>query len=346
MASVRHIDAFLLSREWRDTEEGVEVVLWARAAEAAVRVRVSRQEAVMFVPRDVMTHAGRRVPRPLTMFDGRPVDALYFRSQRGLVDERTRLREAGDTTLESDVKPSDRYVMERFVTAGLAIEGPARVERGVLCFDNPRIKTADVQGELTLLALDIETDGLGGPLLSAALATSGRERVFVRGDEPPDWDRGSGSVITFARDERALLMKLFAEIVAIDPDVLCGWNVTEFDLTVLDARARALGVPFTTSGSAWTSLRAPADTSSIRRPASIATSSPSIFAACTRASFAPSGSIRSASRSRASTRCRARTARRSRAKGRSSPSSSRRSMRRGARPWRLATLRSLERSRS
>ena len=65
MAIVRHIDAFLLSREWRDADDGVEVVLWARAAEAPVRVRLSRQEAVMFVPRDVVTHTGRRVPRPL-----------------------------------------------------------------------------------------------------------------------------------------------------------------------------------------------------------------------------------------------------------------------------------------
>ena len=242
MATLRQIDAFLLSREWRDTDDGVEVVLWARAAEAALRVRVSRQEAVMFVPRDVMTHAGRRVPRPLTMFDGRPVDALYFRSQRALVEERTRLRESCDTTLESDVKPSDRYVMERFVTAGLTIEGAAKEQRGVLHFDNPRIKTAEVSCDLTLLALDIETDGLGGALLSAALVTRDRERVFVRGEEPKGWQRSDE--IRFARDERALLGMLFAEIVAIDPDVLCGWNVTEFDLTVLDARARELRVPF------------------------------------------------------------------------------------------------------
>jgi DNA polymerase-2 len=242
MAIVRHIDAFLLSREWRDADDGVEVVLWGRAAEAAVRVRLSRQEAVMFVPRDAMTHAGRRVPRPLTMFDGRPVDALYFRSQRGLVEERTRLREAGELTLEADVKPSDRYVMERFVTAGLHIEGPVSERRGVLHFDNPRVKTADVPGELTLLALDIETDGLGGPLLSAAVATGSRERVFVRGERPATFE--PDGVVSFARDERALLVSLFAEIVAIDPDVICGWNVTEFDLTVLDARARSLGVPF------------------------------------------------------------------------------------------------------
>jgi DNA polymerase II len=242
----REIEAFLLSREWRDADDGVEVVLWARAKEAPVRVRLTRQESVMFVLRDVTTRWGRRVPRPLTTLEGHPIDALYFRSQRAMIEERDRLREGGETTLESDVKPSDRYLMERFVTGGLRIEGVAREGRGVIHFDNPRIKTADVKADLTLLALDIETDGLGGPLLSAAVATANRERVFVRGERPASWTDAAdaGATIQFAPDERALLSRLFTEIVTIDPDVLCGWNVTEFDLTTLEARARALNVPF------------------------------------------------------------------------------------------------------
>jgi DNA polymerase-2 len=231
MSDVRQVDAFLLSREWRDADDGIEIVLWARANEGPVRVRLSRQEAVMFVQRNVLTHAGRRVSRPLTTLHGEPVDVLYFRSRRALLDERDRLRGAMSVALESDVKPSDRFLMERFVTGALQIEGVARERRGVLHFDDPRVRRADVKVDLSLLSLDIETEGLGGRLLSAAVASAARERVLVRGQpETPD--------------ERTLLQRLFEEIVAIDPDVVCGWNVTEFDLAVLDARARALGVPF------------------------------------------------------------------------------------------------------
>jgi DNA polymerase-2 len=246
MANVRQIDAFLLSREWRDADDGVEIVLWARAKEMPVRVRISRQESVMFVTRDTTTRWGRRVSRPLTTLQGHPVDAVYFRSQRGLTEERQRLRDGNEATLESDVKPSDRYLMERFVTGSLHIEGPAVERRGILHFENPRIKTADLRAELSLLALDIETDGFTGPLLSAALATAGRERVFVRGEAPASWEHGNdpNATVVFVRDERALLLRLFAEIVAIDPDVLCGWNVTEFDLAALETRARELGVTF------------------------------------------------------------------------------------------------------
>lgn len=237
--SVRHLDAFLLSREWRDQDDGVEIVLWARAEACPIRVRVRRQEAVMFVPRDVITQNGRRVPRPLTTLYGDPIDAVYFRSQRALTRERDRLREAMDVSLESDVKPADRFLMERFVTGAMQIEGPAYERDGVLHFDNPRITASSARPRLSILSLDIETEGLGGALLSAAVAApEGQDVVFMRG---VGVDRDD---LSFVRDERALLIRLFDEIARRDPDVLCGWNITEFDLTYLESRARDLDVPF------------------------------------------------------------------------------------------------------
>jgi DNA polymerase-2 len=239
--TVRTVEAFLLSREWRDRPDGVEVVLWGRATAAPVCVRLPAQESVMFVPRGAATQAGRRRERPLRSMRGEPVDAVYFRSQRALVDERERLRATLGVALESDVKPSDRFLMERFVTASFCVEGEAVERKGVLWFDSPRVKSAEVRPCLSLLALDLETDGWDGPILSAAIATREHERVFVRG-------AGSGALpdgVVLVPDERSLLVAFFAEIAAIDPDVLCGWNVVAFDLAVLEARCRAQRVPFT-----------------------------------------------------------------------------------------------------
>jgi DNA polymerase II len=235
------VDAFLLSREWRDGDDGVEIVLWGRSSDGPVRARFTRQEAVMFVLRDTPTRAGRRVPRPLATLSGEPIDAVYFRSQRALIEERDRLREAMHVAFESDVKPSDRFVMERFVTGGMRLTGRSRTRRGVLEMYGPKVSATDVRVELSVLALDIETEGFDGPLLSAAVATRERSAVFVRRAPPREVMRPD---VVFVRDERELMTKLFAEIVAIDPDVICGWNVLEFDLALLEARARDLGVPF------------------------------------------------------------------------------------------------------
>ncbi len=235
---LRTIDAFLLSREWRDADFGIEIVLWGRAAEGPVRARFTGQHAVMFVPRGTRARSDRRAERPLTTLQGQPIDALYFRSQRAMLDERDRLRAEGRVTLESDVKPHERFLMERFVTGSLRLQGEATLRDGVICFQNPSLTTTDVRPPLSILALDLETDGFDGPILSAALATRTVEHVFVRGSGT---DHGT---IRFVHDERALLTVLFETIRGIDPDILAGWNVVEFDLQVLETRCRENRVPF------------------------------------------------------------------------------------------------------
>ena len=245
VASPQSVSAFLLSREWFESERGVEIILWGRAPDAPVRVRFTGQESVMFVLRGAEAHATRRAARPLLTLHHDPVDALYFRSQRAMIAERERLRGNMTTTFESDVKPHERFLMERFITASMSLTGAATLRQGVLYFENPIIKAADVRPSLSLLALDLETDGFDGPLLSAALATSTVRRVFICGASEDAKAKGDSSgVITFVPDEKTLLRAFFAAIREIDPDVLCGWNVVEFDLTVLEARAREHRIPF------------------------------------------------------------------------------------------------------
>ncbi len=203
-----------------------------------MRARFSGIEAVMFVPRGAAARADRRAARPLAALHGGPVDALYFRSQRRLVEERDRIRAEGGAVFESDVKPHDRFLMERFVTGALSLRGEAAMRGGVLHFDNPSIRAATATVPLSVLSLDLETDGFDGPLLSAAFATRQIDRVFLRGTGH------DCEVIRFLRDEKTLLVELFAAIRAIDPDVIVGWNIVEFDLKVLEAKARAHGLDF------------------------------------------------------------------------------------------------------
>lgn len=225
-----HLEAFLLSTEWRDTDHGLELNLWASSSgHGPVRATFSGQEAVMFVPRHVPTSSGRRVQKPLRTLQGGDVDAVYFKTQRALLRERDHVRANGGTTLESDLKPSSRFLMERFINGGLTLEGEARQEKGVLRFHNPLVKAAHVTPKLRALSLDIETDGWDGRLLSLAVAGCGAERVFP---------------VPLESDEPGALEQCFALIRELDPDVLLGWNVVDFDLRALDARCLALGLPF------------------------------------------------------------------------------------------------------
>lgn len=243
------VDALLIAREWRDHDGALEITLWGRSALGVVRARFLDEEAVFFVPRDqeVPGRPLRREPRPLVTREGLPVDAVYFRSQRALIEAREAMRARLGTPLESDVKPSDRFVMERFVTGGFSLVGGQErwIEHGggrVLEVTGARLRPADVGLPLSVLSLDLETDGWDGPVIAAAIAgrtASGEafEEGLVVG---PARDVPG---CRFAPDERALLTALAARIVHHDPDAIVGWNVIEFDLTVLETRMRQLGLP-------------------------------------------------------------------------------------------------------
>lgn len=228
MSSERDISSFILTVEWRDGPRGLELTVWAVSAEGPVRATLTGQEAVMFVPRHAETRAGRRVQRALKTLQGTPVDAVYFPTQRALLDEKARIRASGGLTYEADLKPSNRFAMERFLKGGVSLRGVFTSRDGVLRVTNPTVKALEnVRPVLRCLSLDIETDGWDGPVLSVALCGGSDFERVIQND-----------------DERALLTETFQAIREFDPDAVLGWNVVDFDLRVLQTRAEALGVSF------------------------------------------------------------------------------------------------------
>ena len=240
--------AFLLTRHWRDASDGLELSLWAASERGPLRIVLDGEEAVCFVERESLAEdealAGvscRRRALDLATLEGVPVDALYFRRQRDLAAARDHLRARGVAARESDLKPADRFLMERFVTAGLAARGEVVHRSGHLEMRNPAIRRDGYRGTLRWVSLDIETAGLDGALYSVALHSPDDERVLMV----------SGSAVHCAEapvealpDERALLSRLFAWFAGHDPDLILGWNVVGFDLDFLARRCRRLGLGF------------------------------------------------------------------------------------------------------
>ncbi len=242
------LHAFLLTRHWRDASGGLELTLWAASGQGPLRIVLDREEAVCFVERAAMPQndsgAGvpcRRRALDLRTLEGAPVDALYFRRQRDLVAARDLLRARGVTPRESDLKPADRYLMERFVTAGFAARGEVVRRSAYLEMRNPAVRRDDYRRELRWVSLDIETAGLDGALYSVALHSPDDERVLMVSEHRVHCD--DAAVESFP-SESALLSRLFAWFAENDPDLVLGWNVVGFDLDFIVRRCRRLGVGF------------------------------------------------------------------------------------------------------
>lgn len=241
------VTGYLLTRGWRDTPQGVELTFWAATNTGPVRLVVEEQESVCFIDRSQLVtlpaHA-RRAARELRLLSGEPVDALYFQRHRDL----QAFSETGVTLAESDVKPADRYLMERFVCAGFKASGSEVVRDGVRTFFNPRLRSAEVRPALKALSLDIETRGHSDELYSIAGATMpGADReasacVFMIGtaeDELRD-----GYALRYFHNEHDLLLAFFDWLKVVDPDLIIGWSIVNFDLNFLNRKCRALGIPF------------------------------------------------------------------------------------------------------
>jgi DNA polymerase-2 len=241
-----HPRGFLLTRHWRDLDAGVELEFWLATEDGPRRVRVPGQQAVAFIPAEQREAAefvlrGERAhlrdvelrELALTDFHHRPVLGLYCRHYRRLLALEKKLRQQGVDVYEADVRPPERYLMERFITAPVLFAGSP--EDGQLKPDG------DYRPQIRTVSLDIETT-MQGELRSIALEGCGQRQVYMLG--PPNGDP-SGLDFTFEYcDSRlALLDKLEEWFRVHDPDAVIGWSVVQFDLRVLQKHAEQLGRP-------------------------------------------------------------------------------------------------------
>jgi DNA polymerase-2 len=239
---------FVLTRHWRDTPTGTCVEFWLATDQGPRRLRLPLQTSVAFVPVDHGEQA-RALLRDergvewralgLRDFEQRPVLGLYCRQHRQLIQIDKRLRAAGVQVYEADVRPPERYLMERFITAPVSFTGTPEQD-GVLC--DAQLKPAPgYRPTLKLVSLDIETTE-HGELYSIALEGCGQRQVYMLGPANGD-PEGIDFDLEYC-DSRAQLLERLNDWLALhDPDAIIGWNLVQFDLRVLQAHARQLQVP-------------------------------------------------------------------------------------------------------
>ena len=153
---------------------------------------------------------------------------------------RDRLIARGCATYEADVRFPYRFLTDLRIRGGVEIVGEADTQPGGLqVFRNPELQPAsDVDVTLSVLSLDLETTPDASSITCASLVTSdGLEEAHLLGPLAPE-----GRPVTAHADEHGLLQTLVARIRELDPDVLVGWNVIDFDLRVLARRCEQLGI--------------------------------------------------------------------------------------------------------
>jgi DNA polymerase-2 len=198
---------------------------------------------------------------PYRTMDGEPCRRLPCSTAEARRQLRETLAAAGLRSYEADLRVTDQFRLERRIHGPVRLSGEARPGRHVrLVFLDPKLEPAEPPREsqgvppLSVLSIDIETDASGSVVLAVGLchreppggeacaAGEPRQRVLLL--LPPGSAAPAEPWIESFTEERALLQAFQQQLQALDPDVITGWNVVEFDLRVLARRFREKRLPF------------------------------------------------------------------------------------------------------
>jgi len=238
---VTRIRGFILQASYRIVSlpqgQRVPVVqLYGRLEEGGTfLVRDDRQRPHFFIrAADAERARALGVPEPMDVdkrtFDGAPVCRLEVGAPPEVPGVRDRLHAAGIDTFEADLRFAVRYLIERGIKGGCEIEGDAVAGAGVTwVFDNPSLRPADVRVEPRVLSFDIETHGKAERLLAISLYAPGIDEVLIVDGSARSMPQNATRCV----DEFSALDAFCESVRRFDPDVLTGWNIIDFDLTVL-----------------------------------------------------------------------------------------------------------------
>lgn len=240
---------FLLTRHWRDLPDGTEIEYWLTTTEGPKKVLLTGQASVAFLPachrseaQTLLTNVQGLEVRELGLktFGQEPVLGIYARRFRDLGKLVRALQPLRIPLYEADVRPHDRYLMERFITAGVVVEGGQR--EGSTITDCRLKPSSGWRPVMKVVSLDIETSATE-ELYSIALDGAGDRVVFMLGQAPTSLTQPVDFRLLYCPTRRDMIEQLNAWFAAHDPDAIVGWNVIQFDLRVLQKTADANAVP-------------------------------------------------------------------------------------------------------
>jgi len=235
---------FLLNATSYDRQGRAHIQLYLASEQGPLRLEISDQQPLFFVLSSELPAALQALTKPparyqdlpLKTFQQQAVSALYFTTIEQHQQAAKRLQQSGFSCFEHDIKLHERFLTERFCYGSLSYQGRLKPHSHFPCLQQVKIKACQYAPSLSVLSLDIECSEQG-QLYSIGLATKDYQQVLMIGQEQP-----ASPPISWVENEYALLKQLEQEFAKLDPDIIIGWNVINFDFRLLAKRAALHGI--------------------------------------------------------------------------------------------------------
>ncbi len=230
-----------------DTDQGIQLEFWLSSAEGPIHVIVEKQQALFFIKQCDISRAERLLTHianlkikklQLKSFEFEWLAGIYFQSQQQLYRVRDILQKNGVACYESDIRPTERYLTERFITGPVMIHAERSIVAKNKPLYNPRLTSTDYYlPSLIVMSFDIETDYQNDTLFSISFVTQVHQLTLMLGEG------NDTPTIEYLANQTVLMQRFFEWVKIIDPDIFIGWNVINFDLRFLQKKADQLNIP-------------------------------------------------------------------------------------------------------
>jgi DNA polymerase-2 len=188
-------------------------------------------------------------------FKGEKLTKTTFKVPTEIKENRDLLESHKVKTYESDVLFVMRFFIDHEITSFMDIEGDFK--KGNLVnriYESPSLKGITIESaeelpKLKILSIDLESsmDNYGandGQLYSISMYTEGYEHVFLVNQK-------KYNNATSFPDEMSLLEAFKKKVIELDPDIITGWNVIDFDLDYLKKKFDKYGLSFAFGRTEW-----------------------------------------------------------------------------------------------
>tara|TARA_Y100000310_G_scaffold334233_1_gene413532 strand:+ start:61060 stop:64461 length:3402 start_codon:yes stop_codon:yes gene_type:complete len=140
---------------------------------------------------------------------------------------------------EADIRFPYRFLIDHDIRGSLDLDGHYETGEHIdRVYKNPDFEPTDFFPKLKVLSFDIETDKDAGDLYSISLYDGSYKNVLLVKK------KGKFKNAECFPSEKEVLERFQELVLELDPDVIVGWNVIDFDLDYLKKKFKEHKVPF------------------------------------------------------------------------------------------------------
>jgi DNA polymerase-2 len=243
--------AFVVHATYRVEGKNAYVYLYGRQEDGKTFLTKNKSKPYFFIRKSDEEQARfalqqQNLPGKITKstrksFSEKPLSLVTLTDPKDVPSVRDALDAIGIQTYEADVRFAVRFLMDNNIQGSVDITGTPAQHAHVDCFyEEPTFTPVRWTPTLRVLALDIETGNKGATLYCVSLVTNdGTSEVHIVSEEPV-----AGTNVFSYPTEKACLEAFCQRVRAIDPDVVTGWSVVDYDLARLSELCEKHGVPF------------------------------------------------------------------------------------------------------